>query len=64
MGDNHPDYASSLNNLAVLYNDIGDFTNAQIYYNQALEIEKNIQLIKNYNNWFGLNYAITYFYRT
>ena len=42
LGINHPDYASSLNNLGVLYNDLGNYNKAEYYYLKALKIRKNI----------------------
>jgi tetratricopeptide (TPR) repeat protein len=40
LGEDHPDYAMSLNNLGSLYDDIGDYKNAEIYYKKAAEIYK------------------------
>ena len=42
---NHPessDYASSLNNLGVLYKNMGDYKAAEPYYKKALEIRKKV----------------------
>jgi tetratricopeptide (TPR) repeat protein len=42
---NHPessDYASSLNNLGVLYKTMGDYKAAERYFIQALEIRKKV----------------------
>jgi tetratricopeptide (TPR) repeat protein len=38
FGENHRDYAISLNRLAKLYDSINDYTNAEKYYNNALKI--------------------------
>ena len=38
LGEEHPDYETSLNNLAALYNAIGDYKNAEPLYIQALAI--------------------------
>jgi tetratricopeptide (TPR) repeat protein len=38
LGDNHPDVASSLNNLAYLYESQGRYTEAEPLYLQALAI--------------------------
>ena len=40
LGEKHPDYATSLNNLALLYKDMGDYAKAEPLYRQALEIRK------------------------
>jgi CHAT domain-containing protein len=39
-GENHPDYAQSLNGLASLYAKMGDYRRAEPLYKQALEIAK------------------------
>ena len=41
-GENHPDYAVSLNNLGVLYSDMGDYAKAETYYLEALRIKKSV----------------------
>ena len=38
LGENHPDYAQSLNNLALLYKSMGNYTRAEPLYQQALKI--------------------------
>jgi tetratricopeptide (TPR) repeat protein len=38
LGARHPDYANSLNNLAVLYDEMGRYAEAEPLYKQALEI--------------------------
>ncbi len=40
LGKNHPDYATSLNNLAMLYQAMGAFDKAEPLMKQALEITK------------------------
>jgi len=40
LGEQHPDYAASLNNLAVLYESMDDYARAEPLYRQALEIRK------------------------
>jgi CHAT domain-containing protein len=40
LGDKHPDYATSLDNLAELYRDMGDYAQAEPLYQQAREIYK------------------------
>jgi CHAT domain-containing protein/tetratricopeptide (TPR) repeat protein len=40
LGEAHPDYASSLNNLAVLYESQGHYAKAEPFYEQALAILK------------------------
>ena len=40
LGEEHQDYAGSLNNLGILYSDMGDYKAAEPYYKQALEIQK------------------------
>jgi tetratricopeptide (TPR) repeat protein len=34
LGENHPDYAMSLNNLATLYDDMGNYTAAEPLYSK------------------------------
>ena len=43
LGDNHPAYALSLNNLASDYNMIGDYRRAEPLFRQVLEIGKKVQ---------------------
>jgi CHAT domain-containing protein/Flp pilus assembly protein TadD len=40
LGENHPDVASSLDNLGNLYSDLGNYPKAEPYYLQAMEIRK------------------------
>ncbi len=40
LGEDHPDYATSLNNLAELYRAMGDHAAALPLYRQALEIRR------------------------
>ena len=40
LGEDHPDFAKSLNNLAGLYQAMGDFARAEPLYRQALEIRR------------------------
>ncbi len=40
LGENHPRYAHSLNNLAMLYQAMGDYAKAEPLFLQALEISK------------------------
>ena len=40
LGENHPDYAQSLNTLALLYKSQGDYARAEPLFRQALEIAK------------------------
>jgi CHAT domain-containing protein/Tfp pilus assembly protein PilF len=40
LGEDHPDYAASLNNLAALHWAIGDYAKAEPLYRRALEIQK------------------------
>ena len=40
LGDQHPDTATSLNNLAALYQSMGDYAKAEPLYRQALEIRQ------------------------
>ncbi len=39
LGENHPNYAHSLNNLASIYEATGDYAKAEPLYRQALEIK-------------------------
>ena len=40
LGESHPQYAGSLNNLAALYQNIGDYSRAGPLYRHSLEIKK------------------------
>ena len=42
LGENHPEYATSLNNLASLYCAQGDYARVEPLYRQALEIRKKV----------------------
>jgi tetratricopeptide (TPR) repeat protein len=48
LGKNHPDTATSLNNLAILYQDTGRYQEAEPLFLQALKIEE--QLRENHPN--------------
>ena len=40
LGEQHPAYASSLNNLGVLYKEMGDYKSAETYIKESFEIQK------------------------
>jgi CHAT domain-containing protein len=42
LGENHPDYATSLNDLAFLYSSMGKYEKAELLYIQAKEIRKKV----------------------
>ena len=42
LGDTHPVYATSLNDLAVLYRSTGDYARAELLYVQARDIRKQV----------------------
>ena len=42
LGEQHPDYANSLNNLALLYESLGDSAKAEPLYRQALDINRQV----------------------
>ena len=42
LGENHPDYALSLNNLGGVYRDMGDYVQAEKYYLEAMSIRKSV----------------------
>ncbi|MCJ8281022.1 MAG: tetratricopeptide repeat protein, partial [Rivularia sp. ALOHA_DT_140] len=42
LGENHPDYAKSLNNLGILYSNMGRYDEAEPIYKQALELTKQL----------------------
>ncbi|MBD2457104.1 tetratricopeptide repeat protein [Nostoc sp. FACHB-87] len=42
LGENHPDFATSLNNLALLYHSQGKYDQAEPLYLQALELYKRL----------------------
>ncbi len=50
LGENHPDYATSLNNLAGLYKAMGRLTDAEPLFRQAMEIRK-VQLGENHPHY-------------
>ncbi len=50
LGENHPDYATSLNNLAELYHNMGDYSKAEPLLQKALEIRKKA-LGENYPDY-------------
>jgi CHAT domain-containing protein/tetratricopeptide (TPR) repeat protein len=41
LGEAHPNYAASLNDVALLHSSLGDYTRAEPLYRQAMEIFKN-----------------------
>ncbi len=47
LGEKHPDYAISLNNLAFLYEQMGKYAKAEPLYQQVLEIQKQALGEKN-----------------
>ena len=42
LGEDHPGFATSLNNLAALYDSLGRYTEAELLYLQALELKKRL----------------------
>ncbi|MFZ1516100.1 MAG: tetratricopeptide repeat protein [Saprospiraceae bacterium] len=40
LGREHPDYANTLNNLAIIYKDMGNYEQAETYYLQSKEIRE------------------------
>jgi CHAT domain-containing protein/tetratricopeptide (TPR) repeat protein len=40
LGEEHPNFAMSLNNLGLMYSNIGDYKAAELYYKQSIEIYK------------------------
>jgi tetratricopeptide (TPR) repeat protein len=55
LGENHPDYATSLNNLAALYGDMGNYAQAEPLYKQVLVIRKKILSEEHPDNAISLN---------
>ncbi|MEH2111484.1 tetratricopeptide repeat protein, partial [Nostoc sp.] len=49
LGEEHPDVAASLNNLALLYNSQGRYSEAETLYIQALDLCER-QLGRNHPN--------------
>ncbi len=49
LGENHPDYAQNLNNLALLYKSQGRYEQAEPLYIQALKICEQILGTKHPN---------------
>jgi hypothetical protein len=56
VGENHHGYATSLNNLALLYMNMHDCSKAEPLYQKVLEITKNV-LGENHPNYPGGNLA-------
>ena len=60
LSEEHPDFATSLNNLAVLYDSMGDYAQAEPLYRQAMEIrrtalgEEHPDFAQSLNNLAGL----------
>ncbi|CAF4851944.1 unnamed protein product, partial [Rotaria sp. Silwood2] len=56
LPSNHPDFAQSYNNIAAVYNNIGENSKALLYYKKALEIREKTfppnhpDLATSYNN--------------
>ena len=42
LGEEHPNYATSLSNLGRLYKAIGDYTQAEAYHRRSQAIRKKI----------------------
>jgi len=55
LGEEHPDYAVSLHNLAALYSAMGDYARAEPLYRQALEIWKKVLGEEHPHYAFSLN---------
>src|SRR2546429_4244412 len=47
LGERHPDYAHSLNNLAVLYQAQGEYTETAHLYHQSLQIRMHLLLVRH-----------------
>ena len=45
LGENHPDVASSYNNIANVYSDQGELDKALEYHNKSLTIKLNILIL-------------------
>jgi len=63
LGDKHPHFAESLNNLARIYQNKGDYKNAEPLYKQVLELlrekkgEKHLSFARGLSNLAGLYFA-------
>ena len=55
LGEKHPNYANSLNDLAVLYYSQGDYAKAEPLYRQTLDIQKQFLGEKHPNHASSLN---------
>ena len=55
LGDEHPDVATSLNDLALLYKNQGRYDDAELLYIQALDIRKKLLGDKHYDVALSLN---------
>ena len=57
LGPKHVDVATSYNNLALIYEDLGDFKQAKEYQQSALDIEldklgsEHVSVAASYNNF-------------
>jgi CHAT domain-containing protein/Tfp pilus assembly protein PilF len=64
VGEEHPRYATSLNNLASLYQSMGEYAKAELLYVQALKIRKRVlgeehpDYARSLNNLAGLYEAM------
>jgi tetratricopeptide (TPR) repeat protein len=67
LGEEHAEYATDLNNLALLYDSMGDYTKAEPLYHNALEIRKQAlgenhpDYAQSLNNLAGLYESIGYY---
>ncbi|MFL5587294.1 MAG: tetratricopeptide repeat protein [Ktedonobacteraceae bacterium] len=62
LGEDHPDYATSLNNLATLYRAIGDYTQAETLYLEALTIQRKVLGEEHLDLAISLNNLATLYY--
>ena len=61
FGEGHRDYASSLNDLANLYNSMGDGARAEPLYKQVLEIRRKVLGEQHPDYAFSLNNLASFY---
>ena len=64
LGPEHVNVATSFNNFALIYQDLGDFEQAKEYQQRALEIQldklgpEHVDVAKSYHNFASIYHAL------